>query len=198
MKPKVNRAGDASASKPFDRCQTPAYAIVPLLPYLKPHWVIWEPAAGERHLAAALRALTLSFGVVDTDIIDTPPCNFFECNPPRDFDAIVTNPPYSIKYEWLERCYSLGKPFALLVPVETIGAAKAQRLMEKNGAELLLLDRRVNFKMPNKGWKGSAAQFPVLWLCWQLLPAPIVYGKLPRQTREVVAEQAQLELLEAA
>jgi hypothetical protein len=27
------------------------------------------------------------------------------------------------------------------------------------------MDRRVNFKMPTKGWEGSAAQFPVAWFC---------------------------------
>jgi hypothetical protein len=183
MKPKINRAGDTKRSSGFDRCNTPAYALDPLLPYLVRFPVIWEPAAGTGNIMRAI-APPVS-GVIASDIhgdYAKPPRNFFDWQPPI-FNAIVTNPPYSIKFDWLKRCYELGRPFALLVPVETIGAQKAQRLMEKHGVELLLLNRRVNFEMPNKGlesadgWKSSA-QFPVLWLCWQMLPHPIVYGKI--------------------
>ncbi len=189
MKPKINRAGDPGESKGFDRCNTPPYALDPLLPYIRPDWIVWECAAGTGHLCKALDGHVRD--VIGTDIhgdYAKPPCNFFEWQPSY-FDALVTNPPYSIKFDWLERCYELGKPFALLVPVETIGAQSAQKLMERHGCELLLLNRRVNFEMPNKGWEGSAAQFPVLWLCWQVLPSPIVYGKItPRHTNQTMME----------
>src|SRR5687768_495158 len=151
MRPKINRAGNIKESKEFDRCQTPAYALDPLLPYLRPDWVIWESAAGAGRLSQALTPHARQ--IVESDILDER--NFFTYQPPT-FDAIVTNPPYSSKFAWLARCYALAKPFALLVPVEMIGAKTAQRLMERHGAELLLLDKRVNFEMPNKGEEGSA------------------------------------------
>lgn len=185
MKPKINRKTDAAESQPFDRCNTPAYALDPLLPYLRRAWHIWESAAGTKNLVTALESR--GYAVTGSDILDGR--SFFDYQPPH-FDAIVTNPPYSIKFDWLERCYALGKPFALLVPVEMIGAQAAQRLMERHGCELLLLNRRVNFEMPNKGWDGSSAQFPVLWLCWRMLPTPIVYGKLTQRH----AGQAMMEL----
>lgn len=191
MKPKINRAGDPAESKGFDRCNTPPYALDPLLPYLVQFRVVWEPAAGTGNIMHTIAPPIEC--VIATDIhgdYARPPRNFFAWCPDR-FDAIVTNPPYSIKFDWLARCYDLGKPFALLVPVETIGAQSAQRLMERHGAELLLLNRRVNFEMPNKGWDGSAAQFPVLWLCWKMLPAPIVYGKLTQRS----TAQAMMELV---
>ena len=176
MKPKINRIGDPNESQGFDRCQTPPYALDPLLPYIRREWAIWEPASGSGNLVSAVAWHVPE--IIGTDILNG--CNFFTWQPPH-FDAIVTNPPYSIKFAWLDRCYQLGKPFALLVPVETIGAQSAQRLMERYGAELLLLNRRVNFEMPEKGYNGGGAQFPVLWLCWQLLPAPIVYGKITQR-----------------
>jgi hypothetical protein len=187
VKPKINRGGDIHESNAFDRCQTPAYALDPLLPYLCPSWAIWESAAGAGRLARALTPHVRE--MVESDILDGR--NFFTYQPPH-FDSIITNPPYSIKFAWLERCYQLGRPFALLLPVETIGAKAAQRLMERYGAELLLLDKRVNFAMPVKGENGKGAQFPVLWLCWQLLPAPIVYGRVTRRP------DTQSYLLEAA
>lgn len=190
MKPKTNRATDMHASQPMDRCYTPPYALDPLLPYLRPDWRVWESAAGGGHLYGALAQHVA--GVIGTDIHGPhaePPRDFFTYQPPA-FDAIVTNPPYSIKFKWLERCYQLGKPFALLVPVETIGAQSAQKLMEVHGAELLLLNRRVNFIMPRAGLSGGGAQFPVLWLCWKVLPAPIVYGRItPRAVEQEVMFQ---------
>lgn len=188
MKPKQNQAGDPNESKGYDRCNTPPYGVDPLLPYLPGDALVWEPAAGTGNIARTLAPRR----VVATDLYGDyakPPRNFFDWQPPT-WDMLVTNPPYSIKFDWLERCYQLGKPFALLVPVETIGAKAAQAQMERYGCELLLLNRRVNFEMPNKGWEGSAAQFPVLWLCWQLLPAPIVYGKLTQRH----SDQLMLEL----
>jgi hypothetical protein len=189
MKPKANRATEPSTSQPFDRCNTPAYALDPLLPFLRPDALIWEPAAGTGNIMQAL----MPRRVVGSDLhgdYANPPRDFFGWQPER-FDVLVTNPPYSIKFKWLERCYQLGKPFALLVPVETIGAKSAQSLMEQHGAELLLLNRRVNFEMPQKGWSGSSAQFPVLWLCWRLLPSPIVYGKItPRPQEQMMMEAA--------
>lgn len=172
---KTNRPGDLYEPKGYDACQTPPHAVDPLLPYLPTDLVIWEPAQGEGFLVEAF--YDSSRRVIGSDILDGQ--NFFEYEPDEDWDVIVTNPPYSLKFKWLERCYQLGKPFALLLPVETLGAATSQAMFEQYGMELLLLNKRVNFKMPNKGWDGAGAQFPVAWFTWGLnLESSIVYGKL--------------------
>jgi len=185
MKPKANRQGDLKKSNGFDRCQTPAYALDPLLPHLRNDWIIWEPAAGEGNIVNALKAH--GHGVIGTDILEGK--NFFEWVPAR-WNCVVTNPPYSIKYEWLEHCYDLGKPFALLLPVETLGAATAQRLFDKHGFEIMFLNRRVNFKMPNKGYAGSAAQFPVAWFTYGLgIGSQVTFSKITAR------DDSQLSLL---
>lgn len=175
MKPKLNQAGNIYEPKSYDACQTPAYAIDPLLSYLDTDWVIWEPAAGEGYLVEAFYDSGFKTEqVLISDILTGQ--NFFEYDPDH-WDCLITNPPYSIKYQWLERCYSFEKPFALLVPVEMLGTKSAQVLLKEYGFEMMLLDKRVNFKMPNKGW-DSRAQFPVFWLCWQMLPQQIMFGEL--------------------
>jgi hypothetical protein len=186
VKPKKSRKADQYTPQGHDLCQTPAYAVEPLLKYLNPGGIIWEPAMGEGHLVNAL--LKARFCVERSDLQTGQ--NFFEYSP-HAWDCIVTNPPYTLKFEWLARCYELGKPFALLVPVETIGAGAAQRLMERYGYEIMLLDKRVDFKMPNKGWR-SQAQFPVLWLCWKMLRSPVVFGKLNKPRKSVHPEQPSL------
>lgn len=162
MKPKQNRVGDSKKSHTFDRCQTPYYALDPLIPYL-PQGIIWESAAGEGQIVTKLRLS--GFTVIPSDILTGQ--NFFSYHP-RNWDCQVTNPPYSVKYKWLERSYELGGAFALLLPLETLGSASGQRLFSKHGIEIILLDKRVNFKMPNKGYSGSGAQFPVAWFTFGL------------------------------
>lgn len=177
---KSSRAADEYVPQGHDLCQTPPYAIDPLLPYLDVYWTVWEPAAGEGLLVEAL--FDSGFTEVAATDIQTGK-NFFEFEPPH-FDAIITNPPFSLKYRWLERCYELGKPFALLLPVEVLGAKTAQQLMQKYGFEIMLLDQRVDFKMPNKGWEGAGSQFPVLWLCWDILPQQVMFGSIEAGKRE--------------
>lgn len=175
---KANRAGDAYVPQGYDACQTPGYAIDPLLPYLPMGWKIWEPAAGDGLLVEAFYDAKRE--VIGSDLLIGQ--NFFDYEPPA-WDCTITNPPFSIKYDWLTRCYELGKPFALLLPVETLGARTAQDMMAQHGFEIMLLDQRVDFKMPNKGWEGSA-QFPVFWLCWKILPEQVVFGHIENQKRK--------------
>lgn len=171
---------DVSAPQGNDACQTPPYAIDPLLPYLSADWLIWEPAAGEGFLVEAL--YDASRQVVSSDILDGR--NFFEYEPDA-WDCITTNPPFSITQQWLRRCYELGKPFALLIKVEALGTKGVQELIQQYGFEIMLLDKRVDFKMPFLGWgdeeRKSSAQFPVFWLCWQLLPEKVMFGKIDKR-----------------
>lgn len=173
MKPKKAHAANEHVSQPIDFCQTPAYALDPLLPYIPAHYVVWEPAAGEGYLA---RALEVSFKVLRSDILTQQ--NFFAYEPDQPWDCIITNCPFSLKFRWLARCYALGKPFAVLLPVETIGAVQAQRLFDRYGVQVIWLSPRVNFKMPNKGW-GGQAQFPTAWFTFGFnLPRDNMFARL--------------------
>lgn len=174
---KSHSAGDVYVPQHYDACQTPAAALDPLLPYLRIEWTVWEPAAGEGLLVEGLYdAGWRESEVIGSDILTGQ--NFFDYAPAR-WDALVTNPPFSIKYKWLERCYALGKPWALLMPVEMLGAKTAQQMFAEHGVEVLFLDGRVNFKMPRAGWTGAGAQFPVAWFTWGMdLGAQMVFAKL--------------------
>lgn len=146
----------------MDACQTPAYALDPLLPYLQEGWHIWEPAAGEGYLEGAL--YDSGFSVIPTDILTGK--NFFQFEP-ENWNCLITNPPYSIVFLWLDRCYWLGKPFALLLKVDILGTKTAQKLFDKYGVEVIFVNPRISFKMPNKGWDSSAT-FPTAWFTFGL------------------------------
>lgn len=164
MKPKRNyRPG------PLDNCYTPAIALQPLLPYLSRNKVIWECADGAGHISNALKQEGLQ--VVSTSIETGH--DFLTCVPP-EFDIILTNPPYSLKYEWIARCYdwflNMGKPFALLLPVDFLGAAKGQAQLQRGDPKIILFKRRINFILANG--KNSGAQFATAWFTEGLLQGP--------------------------
>lgn len=148
-----------------DDFQTPPQALNPLLPYLKKEWVIWECAAGKRNLSNGL--IAKGYKVISTDLADIKPLegetgwDFLKWKP-NNFDCIITNPPFKYKQQFLERCYILGKPFALLLPLTTFETTKRQKLFKENGVEVIFFDKRINFETPNQV-KNSSAWFATAW-----------------------------------
>ena len=139
-----------------DDFQTPPEALAPLLPYLKKDWVIWECAEGKGILSSALR--DRGFVVKGSDILTGLD---FMAWQPEEWDCIITNPPYSIKQRFLERCYHLHKPFALLLPLTTFETKKRQDLFKHYGVEVILFDKRINFVTPSGS--GSGSWFATAW-----------------------------------
>lgn len=78
-----------------------------------------------------------------------------------DFDFIVTNPPYSLKSKFVQKCYDLGKPFALLMPLTALEGIERQSCYKEKGLSLLCLPRRVNYYTPSGS--GSGAHFASAW-----------------------------------
>jgi len=169
--------------------QTPPEALEPLLTYLKKEWWIWECASGNGNLASALRGI--GYKVTESDIllpIEKLPiensrlqADFIKCEiqPEFIFDCIITNPPFSLKQEFLERCYLLGKPFALLLPLTTFETKKRQELFKKYGLEVIFFDKRINFETPNKV-KNSNSWFATAWFTWGLkIGKEMTFEKLP-------------------
>jgi len=160
-----------------DDFQTPPEALLPLFPYLENNGfeIIWECAAGQGYLVKEFEAR--GYEVIATDIKTGH--DFLNWNPKR-FDCIITNPPYSIKQEFLERCYELGKPFALLLPLTTFETAKRQKLFKNHGIEIIFFDKRINFITPDeKSDKESSSWFSTAWFTWGFrLPQVLNYEKL--------------------
>jgi len=150
--------------------QTPPIALKPLMPYLSGR--IWECACGEGNLVRELKAN--GFEVIASDIKTGK--DFLTDLPNVDFSCIVTNPPYSLKDQFLKRCYLLGKPFALLMPLTTL-EGKRQQWLEKYGVEIILLDKRLNFETPSGS--GTGSWFATAWFTNGLnIGKQISYGKL--------------------
>ena len=147
MPPKANRKAD--------NFYTPDLAIEPLVPFLNNDWIIWECAFGEGDLSNSLNKRGFNVvGTPDYDFLKENSDNIFE------FDCIITNPPFSLKDKFLERCFEIGKPFALLLPITALEGKFRQKLYRENGIQLILFDKRVSY-LNHKG--DGSCWFPSCW-----------------------------------
>jgi len=156
-----------------DDFQTPIKAIDCLLPYLKKDWTIWECASGKGNLVKGFTEK--GFNTISTDILQGVDFleNYFEC------DIIITNPPYSLKEKFLERCYELGKPFALLMPLTALESEKRHKLYRKYGIQLIIPNKRFNFETPSGN--GSGSWFCTAWFCGNInLPKDLNFTELDK------------------
>jgi len=154
--------------------QTPPNALNPLLPFLKRNWIIWECAEGEGNLTKALHKK--GFKVIGSDVLTGK--DFLKWQPDQ-FDCIITNPPYSIKQQFLERAYQLRKPFAFLLPLTALETEKRQKLYKDFGLQIILLSKRINFKIPSGN--GSGSWFATAWFTnWLDLPQQLMFADIDR------------------
>jgi excisionase family DNA binding protein len=163
------------SKKGSDDFQTPPEAVPPLSPYLPLDWTIWECACGKGYLAEALRQAGRK--VIATDIKNG--LDFLKWQP-SDWHCAVTNPPFSLKFEFLERAYALGKPFAFLLPLTALESQPRQGLFRDNGIQIMLLDQRIHFETPHQ--QRSQPWFAVAWFCWKLnLPEQLTFASVSRK-----------------
>ncbi len=142
-----------------DDFQTPAEAIEPLIKFLNKDWIVWECACGKGNLVKGFESK--EFKVIGTD----KEFNFL-LNQPEEFDCIITNPPFSLKTEFIARAYNLKKPFAFLLPLTTLEGQKRQAFFKRYGIEVILFDKRINFETPSGS--GSGSWFATAWFTWGL------------------------------
>ena len=154
-----------------DELYTPEYAIKPLLKYLPKNKIIWECTDfGSSNITKVLKES--GFNVISTHKKDF---DFLKDIPDFEFDIIITNPPYSLKDEFLRKCYEYKKPFCLLLPITSLEGIERGKMFGENGVELLVLDRRCNF-IYNNAKKSN--WFNTSWFCWNILPRQLIFEEL--------------------
>ncbi|AIA83135.1 DNA methyltransferase [Podophage Lau218] len=151
-----------------DEYYTPPEGIEPLVKFLNKELRYYEPTAGKSQ--RIVKYLT-SKGF---NITGSKPDEDFLKGDFSDYDAIITNPPFSNKGDFIERCYEIGKPFALLMPVSTIQGQKRGKRFIEDGIELLVLNKRVSFIKPDNTIAGSPS-FGVAWFCHGILPEKLQF-----------------------
>jgi len=160
-----------------DHFDTPSYAVSPLLPYINPKWTVWEPtdSTGKSQITKVLRKHGCRVISTSQDTFD-----FLGTKPAFHYDCIVSNPPYSIKNDFISRCTELyewnRKPWALLLPLSALEGVERGRIFRTMGIDfrLLIFDRRVEFS-------DGSVWFNTSWFCGGLLPHQLIFAELEKR-----------------
>lgn len=120
---------------------------------------IWEPCPGEGKLSAYIQGKGFSVIKSTGDFLTRYYPHIIAAT-----DIIVTNPPFKLKAPMIARCVEIGKPWALLLPVSSLGARNVQvALMDvQSEIEIIYLPKRIDFT------GGGAPWFACMWLTWGL------------------------------
>lgn len=97
-------------------------------------------------------------------------------------DYIISNPPYSLKGDVIDRLFEIGKPFAMLVGV--VGLFESQHrfnLFKSREFEIMYLNKRVSYFKDYAEQKPSLnPPFSSVYVCSKMLPRTIVFEEIDK------------------
>lgn len=184
----ANNVGYLTADREDNELYTPAYAVDAILKYLPKDKTIWLPFDEEWSMFY-LRLKEEGYQVVRSSIADGQ--DFFVYEPER-WDLIVSNPPFSLKDKVLARLYELKKPFAILLPLNSL-QGKTRYLYFKQGIQILSFDARICYHdrdHMDAVVKGSP--FATAYFCRDLLPQDLIIESLNVYERPLFVNNADV------
>jgi len=100
--------------------------------------------------------------------------DFFDREDLSQYDAIVSNPPFSKRQQIFERLFEVDVPFALIINFNGLFDAKSRwKLFKENEFELLVPCGRMHFF--NGECQSNSPNFQSVYVCHKILPQQIVF-----------------------
>jgi hypothetical protein len=169
----------AKTDKESDEMYTPFYAVNPIVPYIPNNLTIWCPF--DEEWSAYVQRFRQNGNNVIYSHIDNGQ-NFFTYEP-KNYDVIISNPPFSIKDQVLKRLYELNKPFAILLPLNSLqrkGIIDFYRI----GLQILCFDNRTGFhNKDNMDKPIEGSPFASAYFCRNILPKDLIIEHLYKYDR---------------
>lgn len=168
-----------------DEVYTPFYAVEPLIEFIPKDKIIWCPF-DEDWSAFVQLFKERGYEVINSNLKNNQ--DFFEYEPEK-YDIIISNPPFSKKDKVLDRLYNLNKPFAILLPIQTLQGKNRFKNFKNKDLQLLCFDSRIdyhtnnNFETYTKGNHFASAYF-----CKDILPDKLVFKELNKYERKLRGE----------
>ena len=175
----------AKTNKESDEVYTPAYAVRPLIKYIKLYMknnqknnlVIWCPFdlnfSEYVKILSSIENVKVIFSHIDNGE------NFFFYEPEEEYDIIISNPPFSCKDDVLKRLYELNKPYAMLLPIPTLQGQT--RFPYIQNIQYLGFDKRINYYKDISMTKTQdGVSFGSCYICHDFLPKDLIIEELER------------------
>lgn len=162
---------------------TPFYAVTPLIKYLKNsnYRTIWCPF-DEKWSAYVQTFREEGFNVIHSSLSDGK--DFFQYEPKEPYDIIISNPPFSKKDKILFRLDKLNKPFALLLPLNSLQGKRRFNIFCK-GIQLLSFDDRIGFHKNDYEKPVGSNCFASAYFCRKFLPNDLIIEHLNKYDRKL-------------
>ena len=151
-----------------DECMTPSYAIYPILKYIPKNLVIWCPF--DKKDSEFVKILSKTNEVIYSHIENGE--DFYNYEPEKSWDIIISNPPFTNKRKIFERCLSFNKPFALLMSNTWLNDSAPKQLFKDKDLQLLMFDKRIKYE--NNGIVQDKITFSSSYYCYSFLPKQII------------------------
>ena len=102
-------------------------------------------------------------------------------------DVIVSNPPFSLKDKVLDRLYSFNKPFAILLPLNSLQGKTRYKYFCRGGVQILSFDARICYHDKNHmDTVVNGSPFASAYFYRNLLPKDLIIERLEPYERSLV------------
>jgi hypothetical protein len=146
-----------------DDYMTPKYAWENIIEYIPKDKIIWEAFYGDGKSGNYMKELGLN--VIHEKI------DFFKED---RGDIIVSNPPFSLSKEIMERLLELDKPFILILPSSKINTQYFRKWKDK-GLQIIIPIKRIQF-VKNGNELNNKCNFDCFYYCYKIdLPSSIIW-----------------------
>ena len=106
---------------------------------------------------------------------------FFSTEPPDGCNYIISNPPYSVKGEVLQRLFDIGIPFAMLVGVVGLfESEKRYNMFKSNDFEIMYFNKRISYMKGHEEKPSINPPFSSVYVCHNMLPKQICFEEIKK------------------
>lgn len=154
----------------LDFFRTPEDATVALMERENFPPYIWEPACGDGAMSEVIARYCPK--MLSTDIVDygcgSSGYDFLTCDPPRkDFACIITNPPFSLAQEFVERALEVAQfKVAILARLMFLESQRRHELFVNSPLKAVyVFSYRLKFQLD--GYDKPISYTPYAWFVWE-------------------------------
>ena len=169
----TGNARAALSERKDDLYETPPEAVHALVRVENIPHLVWEPACGPGSIARTLRQY--GHAVHATDLVDyySPDqdehgLDFLFPEPDAYSPAIVTNPPFKLAEQFVERALECAPLIFMLLRLAFLTSEKRTNILEHSGLARVHVFRKRLPMMHRDGWEGpkASSSMDFAWFVW--------------------------------
>lgn len=167
----MNEFYDIEKQTSKDHVATPRWVVEQIYDLIdvKSYKSIWFPF-NNYDSEFKLKADELKLKYKATHKFDDLGNDFFTTEPPEDCDLMISNPPFSLQNQIIERSFKLAedgkvKAFALLLPLSTLETPARANMYEKYADKLSIIIFKERIKFLGKTTSFNTG---CIWVCWNI------------------------------